>query len=197
MVVCNVCRCGIDGGQSVSHHKERLTGLHVGKELESRDIRGLHLPCDKFCSIPVDIALPAETPGGVRIGHTGCEVFKGTRDAGAFLCWWSIGSYTGWGLRWPRTTSPGWLHRNLGSALLGPWGLWRKWGSTLLGPWSKRHGSGRALLLLVGPERQVARTGHESLANGQRWVSSPMPCCPCHAGGTGGHRLPSLSTSVV
>jgi len=134
---------------------ERLTGLHVGIELESRNSRGLHFPCGEFCSVPVDIALPSETPGGVRIGHTGCEAFKSSRDARAFLCWWSIGSYTGWwGLRWPRTASPGGLHRDLGSALLGPWGLRREWGSALLSPrstqgsallgsWSKRHGSGR------------------------------------------------------
>ena len=49
---------------------------------------------------------------------------------------------------------PGGLHRDLGSALLGSWGLRRKWGSALLGPRSKRgsamlvpqskwHGSGR------------------------------------------------------
>ncbi len=138
----------------MSHHQECLTGLHVGIELESLESCSLHFPCGEICRIPIDIKLPLETPGGVRIGHTGCEAFESTHDAGAFLCWRSIGSYTCWGLRWPRTASPGGLHCDLGSALLGPWGLRREWGSALLGPrskqgsallgpWSKWHGSGR------------------------------------------------------
>ena len=78
MVGCDINSCRIDGGQSVSHHKESLTGLHVGKELEAWERRGLHLLCIKFDSILIHIALPAETPGCVRIGHEGCEAFEGT-----------------------------------------------------------------------------------------------------------------------
>ena len=64
----------------MSHHQERLTGLHVGKKLEAREGRGLQFPCGNFCSVPVHILLPSEASGGVRIGHIGCEAVESARN---------------------------------------------------------------------------------------------------------------------
>ena len=40
----NVCRCGVNGGHSVSDYHERLTRLHLGIELEAGGGCSLNLP---------------------------------------------------------------------------------------------------------------------------------------------------------